>query len=287
MKEVLRFIKQTNQEVNKSMGNEQDFSAEKQSLKDKLMAIILLETAKDYKEMDSDLVTECVDFLMELEEKQRLTKAEIKKKVDEIPFHGKITAIGSHVKKKIRTKRIIVVAAVLAILLAIFSILVVSFTNAEDSLIDRFARYIVGDMKPGERMEIENIELIKPNETKTFSSAEELVRYENIAILFPTWMPNDNKITECCYYSDDSCGKYYTLDSQDPECCIIIYTEMTIPEDVKAATPTKEIGKHNVYIIIENGYAQGDFEYNGYHYSVNTTTEEELVKIIENLKEIK
>lgn len=287
MKEVLRFIKQANQEVNKSMGNKQDFSAEKHSLKDKLMAIILLETSKPYKEMDSDLVTECVDFLMELEEKQRLTKAEIKKKVDEIPFHGKITAIGSHVKKKIRTKRIIVIAAVLAILLAIFSILVVSFTNTEDSLIDRFARYIVGDMNPGEQIEIGNIELIKPNETKTFSSAEELVRYENIAILFPTWMPNDNKITECCYYSDDSCGKYYILDSQDPECCIIIYTEMTIPEEAKASNTSKSVGEHTVYIISDNSYAQGDFEYHGYYYSVNAHTEEDVLKIIENLKEIR
>lgn len=40
-----------------------------QTLKDKLTAIILLETAKDYKDMDSDLVTECVDFLSELEGK--------------------------------------------------------------------------------------------------------------------------------------------------------------------------------------------------------------------------
>ena len=77
------------------MGNRQDFSAEKQSLKDKLMAIILLETSKDYKEMDSDLVTECVDFLMELKGKQKLTKSEIEQRVNEIPFKDKVTAIGS------------------------------------------------------------------------------------------------------------------------------------------------------------------------------------------------
>lgn len=38
-------------------------------LPDKLRAIILKETAKDYKDMDSDLVTECVDFLSKLEGK--------------------------------------------------------------------------------------------------------------------------------------------------------------------------------------------------------------------------
>lgn len=43
------------------------------TLTDKLRAIILKETAKDYKEMDSDLVTECVDFLSELEGRERTT----------------------------------------------------------------------------------------------------------------------------------------------------------------------------------------------------------------------
>lgn len=283
----MRFIEQTNQEVNKSMGIKQDFSAEKHSLKDKLMAIILLETSKPYKEMDSDLVTECVDFLMELEGKQKLTKVEIKQKVNEIPFKGKVTAIGSYAKKKIKAKRIFVVAAIFAVLLTIFSILVISFTNAEDSLVDRFANYFGEEAKPGERMEIENIELIKPNEVKSYSSVEALIRDENIAVLFPTWLPDNNQITKFEYIDEDLCGKYYILSSRDLDCSVTVFLEMAIPEDAKAATPTKEIGKHNVYIIIENGYAQGDFEYNGYHYSVSAHSEEDLIKIIENLKEIK
>lgn len=269
------------------MGNRQDFSTEKQSLKDKLMAIILLETSKDYKEMDSDLVTECVDFLMELEGKEKLTKVEIKQKVNEIPFKGKVTAISSYAKKKTKAKRIFVVAAIFAVLLTLFSILVISFTNAEDSLVDRFAYYFGGEAKPGERMEIENIELIKPNEVTSYSSVEALIRDENIAILFPTWLPDNNQITKFKYIDEDLCGKYYILSSENPEYCVNIYLDMMIPEEAKVSTSTKEIGKHIVYIFNENGYAQGDFEYNGYHYSVNTTTEEELVKIIENLKEIK
>ncbi len=269
------------------MGTKQDMNASKQTLKDKLMAIILLESSKPYKEMDSNLVTECVDFLMELEEKQRLTKAEIKKKVDEIPFHGKITAIGSKTKNKLRTKRIVVIAAVLAILLAVFSVLAVTFTNAEDSLIDRFAHYIVGDMKPGERIEIENIELIKPNETKTFSSIEELVRYENIAILFPTWLPENNRIITLQYFEEDLLGQRYILSPEDPEYAVSIYIEIKLPEDFKSTNPSKKVGEHTVYITYSEGFIQGDFEYNGYYYAVSAHTEEDVLKIIENLKEIK
>lgn len=46
---------------------------ENPTLTDKLRAIILKETAKDVKDMDSDLVTECVDFLTELEGRERTT----------------------------------------------------------------------------------------------------------------------------------------------------------------------------------------------------------------------
>ena len=129
------------------MGYNHDKTAENQTLKDKLMAIILLETAKDYKKMDSDLVTECVDFLVELEGKERLTKEEVEQRVNEIPFKGKVMAIGSYAKKKLKAKRIAVIAAVLAVLLAFFAIAAVSFTNAEDSLIDRFAHFINEEMK--------------------------------------------------------------------------------------------------------------------------------------------
>ncbi len=268
------------------MGNRQDFSAEKQSLKDKLMAIILLETSKDYKEMDSDLVTECVDFLMELEGKERLTKKEIEQRVSEIPFKGKVTAINSYAKKKIRAKRLVIIAAVLAVLLAIFSIVAISLVSAEDSLVDRYIKQIVEFMKGGDGLSFENIELIKDNESKTYSSAEELVRDEKIAILFPTWLPDNGRIVKCWYIDDVTSGSYYILQSESPKHGIDIYLEAKIKNEIKAENSMKKVGDFTVYIISKDGFVQGDFEYNGCCYSVSADTEEELLKIIENLKEI-
>lgn len=193
------------------MGNNQGMSNENLTLRDKLTAIILLETSKPYKEMDSDLVSECVEFLMDLEGTKRLTKAETEQRVNDIPFKGKVTAINKHIKKRIRAKRIIIVAAILAVLLAIFSIAAVSFTNAEDSLLDRFGEYIVEVMKGGEHKDFDNIELIKHDESKTFSSIEDFAEHENIEILFPTWLPENNKITEISYYSEDTLGEFYVL----------------------------------------------------------------------------
>lgn len=269
------------------MGNKQEMSNEKRTLRDKLTAIILLETSKPYKEMDSDLVSECVDFLMELEGTNRLTKAEIEQKINDIPFKGKVMAIGSYAKKKFKAKRIAVIAAVLAVLLAIFAIAAVSFTNAEDSLIDRFAHFINEEMNPGEHKNFDNIELIKHNESIFFSSVEEFAEHENIEILFPTWLPEENKITEIQYYFEDTTGEYYVLYCEDSLYSIAIEINKTISEEFKANNPSKKVEEHTVYIVCRGGIVQGHFEYNGCYYSVSAYTEEEVLKVIENFKEIK
>jgi len=54
--------------------------------KDKLLSIILLETEKHYKKMDTDLVIESVDFLLELEGIKTITDEERKRNIDKIPF---------------------------------------------------------------------------------------------------------------------------------------------------------------------------------------------------------
>ena len=268
------------------MGNEQDFSAEKQSLKDKLTAIILLETAKDHKEMDSDLVTECVDFLMELEGKEKLTKKEIEQRVSEIPFKGKVTAINSYAKKKIRAKRLAVIAAVLAVLLAIFSILAISYGRVEDGLIDRFAEYISEVISGGDRLTFNNIELIKSNKTKRYSSAEKLVKDEEISILFPTWLPENENITKCWYIENEIVGKHYIFHCENPQYSMYVYLEKSLTERTKSENPMKNIGNLNIYITRDEVSVQGIFEHNNHYYSVHADTEENLLKIIENLKEI-
>lgn len=55
-------------------------------LKDKLLSIILLETDKEYHNIDTDLVKESVDFLLELEGIKTITDEERKRNIDKIPF---------------------------------------------------------------------------------------------------------------------------------------------------------------------------------------------------------
>lgn len=266
------------------MGNRQDFSAERQSLKDKLMAIILLETSKDYKEMDSDLVTECVDFLMELEGKQKLTKSEIEQRVNEIPFKGKVTAIGSYAKKKIRAKRLAVIAAILAVIVALFGIIAVASGNTLDEIFRQIGNYIF-ELSDGSTMERDNITFVKPNETKTYSSIEELAKSEGIEILYPTWLPENEKIVKVWYLIEGE-KERYLLQSDNPLYSVVIRTNTSLSEDIQSSCRKKEIAGYAVYYEKNQQFVQANFTYKNQLYDIHSDTEDNLFKIIENLKEI-
>ncbi len=266
------------------MGNRQDFSAEKQSLKDKLMAIILLETSKDYKEMDSDLVTECVDFLMELEGKQRLTKSEIEQRVNAIPFKGKVTAISSYAKKRIRAKRLAIIAAILAVIVALFGIIAIAsgdfFDNFLGNMGNSFHEWIEsGPKKHG------NITLYKSDETKTYSSIEELAKSEEIEILYPSWLPENEKIIGIWHFVDDEADRYL-LQCDVPNHSIEVKIDYDLTESLKSNCTEKEIAGISVYYKKYPQFIQANFSYKDNRYIVKSDTEDNLFRIIENLKEI-
>lgn len=266
------------------MGNRQDFSAEKQSLKDKLMAIILLETSKDYKDMDSDLVTECVDFLMELEGKQKLTKAEIEQRVNEIPFKGKVTAIGSYTKKKLRAKRLAVIAAVLAFIIALFGIIAI----ASGDTVSEFFRQMgnsIHQLLDGTPKEYGDITLYKSDETKIYSSIEELAKSEEIEILYPTWLPENEKIVNVWHLVEGE-SERYLLQCDVPTHSIEIKINYDLTENLKSNCTEKEIAGFLVYYEKTPRHIQANFIYKNNRYAVKSNTEDNLFKIIENLKEI-
>ena len=266
------------------MENEHNMNAERQSLKDKLMAIILLETSKDYKEMDSDLVTECVDFLMELEGKQRLTKAEIEQRVNEIPFKGKVTAIGSYTKKRLSAKRLAVIAAILAVITALFGIIAIASGRDSSELLRRLG-YAVIEMFGGETAEYGNITLNKSNETKNYNSIEELLKDEKIEILYPTWLPENEKIITVMYLDVEQ-SEIYVFKSNYDKYGVSVTINGTINDDIKADCFIREFNGYTVYYSKKESYTQAIFEYKNNLYNIKSDTEENLFKTIESLEEI-
>ena len=266
------------------MGNEQEMAAAKQSLKDKLMAIILIETSKDYREMDSDLVTECVDFLMELEGKQRLSKKEIEQRVKAIPFKGKATAINSYAKKKIRAKRLAVIAAILAVIIALFGVIAVGSGDFYERFLRNMGNSIHEWLESGPK-EHGDITLYKSDVTKTYSSIEELAESEGIEILYPTWLPENEKIISVWHLVEGE-SEVYLLQCDVPNHTIEIKCNTELHEDYILNCTEKEIAGFWVYCKETPQFIQANFIYKNNLYAVQSDTEDNLFRIIENLKEI-
>lgn len=266
------------------MGNNHDKTAENQTLKDKLMAIILLETSKDYKKMDSDLVTECVDFLMELEEIERLTKEEIEQRVNEIPFIGKVTALNSYAKKKLRAKRIAIIAAVLAVLITLFGILAIGSGDTVTEFFRKVGDSISEILNDGPK-EHSGITFYKYDKKIEYSSLEDFKESEGVDILYPTWLPEDEKIIEIRYLIAGK-TELYTLRSNEPEHSIEVEVDTELAEDYKLNCTEKAVDSFTVYYEKTPKYMQAKFVYENNLYCVKTDTEDNLFRIIENLKEI-
>lgn len=266
------------------MGNKQDMNASKQTLKDKLMAIILLETSKDYKEMDSDLVSECVDFLMELEGKQKLTKSEIEQRVSKIPFKGKVTAMGSYARKKLRAKRFAVAAAVLAFIFALFTIFTFATGNNPIDLLRQMGHAII-EMIDGETVDVSGVTIYAPHKTKEYDSIETLLKEEEIDILYPTWLPENEEIVSVLYLFDKQ-AESFILQCNNVAYNVIVELNSTIKDRTKINCTEKQIDNFVIYYFVEGSSAQAFLEYNNNLYKIHSYTTEDLFKIIENLKEI-
>ena len=267
------------------MENKHGKTAENQSLKDKLMAIILLETSKDYKKMDSDLVTECVGFLMELEGKERLTKEEIEQRVNEIPFRGKVKALNSYAKKKLRAKRIAIIAAVLAVLITLFGMLAIGSGDAVTEFFRKVGDSISTLLDDGPK-EHSGITFYKYDEKIEYSSLKDFKESEGVDILYPTWLPEDEKIIEVSYLIAGE-TEIYLLNSNEPEHSISVDINTDLDEAVKLDCENKDIAGYLVYYKQKAEYIQANFVYEKNLYRVNADNEDDLFRIIENLKEIK
>ncbi len=266
------------------MESERDTATEKQTLKDKLMAIILLETAKDYKEMDSDLVTECVDFLMELEGKERLSRKEIEQRVNDIPFKGRVTAFSSYAKRRIRAKRLAIIAAVLAVLIALFGMFAIASGNTLDEIFREIGSYL-WEMPDGSSIEYNDITFIKADETKKYSSFEELAESEGIDILYPTWLPDNEKIVRILYINEDN-SERYLMHCNKREYSIDVDMGADLSENTKSNCLKKEIAGYLVYYEKTTRFVQANFIYKNNSYLISSDTEDNLFRIIENLKEM-
>ena len=137
----------------------------------------------------------------------------------------------------------------------------------------------------GSSMNYGDITVIKPNGTKTYPSIEKLVESEGLNILYPSWLPENEKIVKIRYMIDSK-SEEYTLQSSNPLHSIEIKTNDDLSENLKSNCTEKEIAGFKVYYEETPNFIQANFVYKNNVYRVHANTEDNLFKIIENLKVI-
>lgn len=265
------------------MGNSNDYIHGYQSLKDKLLAIILLETSKPFKEIDCNLVDECIDFLMEIEGRKRLSEKEIIQRIGEIPFKDNILKFNETARRKVTAKRIAIVAAIMAIIIAIIGVMSIASEDIFGDLLARFGKPFVEHLD-SEAVKYGGIVMYNADETRDYDTIEELLKAEKIDMLYPSWLPEGVEVDHI-RFAVESNEKEYSINCNNYAYSIKMYPQKQLDEEAKTNT-CKEIKGFDVFYFSENGVTQCNFIYKNNLYSVIADSIDNLFKIIENLKEI-
>ena len=266
-----------------NMGISNDYIHGYQSLKDKLLAIILLETSKPFKEIDCNLVDECIDFLMEIEGRKRLSEKEIEQRIGKIPFKDNILKFNETARRKVTAKRIAIVAAIMAIIIAIIGVMSIASEDIFGDLLAKFGKPFVEQLDT-EAVKYGGVVMYNADETRDYDTIEELLKAEKIDMLYPSWLPEGVEI-EFIRYVIEIEEPEYSINFNNPVHSVKMYPRKKLHEEARTNFCT-EINGMKIYYFSKNDVTQGDFIYKNNQYTVTTDTLDNLFKIIENLKEI-
>ncbi len=262
--------------------------------KEKLIAYLSLirdqETEKPLDEADNDLIKACVELLLELQGKEvTLSTEDIEELVRKIPFADTemIKTVNAKGKvRKFKKKKILLIAAVIAILVAILSIVSIAFEwNIFDSIRDKFGSLLnspIGVEQTENGITFENL-----GEIKRYENVEQVIENEDLDILLPPKLPNGLEIDLIKVYNIDGLNEtFISFNNENLSCSIKHNTD--IPIDV-LNNYNEEIKVDNLHCYIFNlddvDIVQVYFVHNGNCYKYTYNDKQVLLEIIENLEE--
>lgn len=250
------------------------------------------EASKPLGEMNPEAVDAYVKVLLRLQDKHiELSSEFINEQVRKI-FHPediKHTAPETvkATKKHVNKKMVWLIAACIALLVALFSIVSTATEwDFVDFLTEKFGSAHSTPIE--ESQDFNGITVINHGKSSTYTSVEEALKIGKIDILYPSHNSDGIKVTGILFNQKDECKEMsYVFD--EPNLFSNIYFNTCIPEPKKQeATEIREINLITCYIceMQDISTTQITFEYKGNTYMFSHTDKETLIEIIENLKEI-
>ncbi len=262
-----------------------------------LRATIYIELNKPVSERDPDLIDECVDYLMELENYADLTATQISTAKESFmqSVKNKYPEKNEAKAKKFSLKPLLIAACVI-ISLFIATISTAALVSDIDSIVLQFIRDKITELRGGEAVEYMGSEIIKYPEApeEQILSLEEFLN-QNHSVLYPAELSSDIHVTEViCGKLFDSKNKCYTeydeiiyVTSDINAVSVNAVNDPGLKENILSNSTLKSeiVNGFDCYISIEPGVAQANIIHNGYIYTINTTNYEGIIEIINGLKE--
>lgn len=198
-------------------------------------------------------------------------------KKETAPVDVPVKALSRAVKRRSISKKIWIVAAAIALLASMATITSSAFGF---NIFEYFKEVI--SLSAGEKVDKGTITLINRGEAKEYSSIEELLKQENINILYPNVLPDGVEI-ETVRISEDLEGECIRILTNDPSVNIAVYTAIPLRDDTFEDCEVVEIKSVTFYVRknLNSAYCY----HNNCYYSFQTNSYESIILIIENLKE--
>ena len=253
-----------------------------------------LEAEKPVEEMDVSLVMACVELILELRgETVNFTPEEVEEKVRKIPFVEETTTLNTPPKSvkgrstKVKSRKILLIAAIISILIAIFAVSSIAFDwNIFDELKNRFGT--VADAPVNEEVDVGQITVTSHGERKIYDNIEVALEKEKFLILYPSKLPKNLKLNEIVLQQFDLKDKLVFSFNNKVFTYTVVLSE-NLPNEVLTDDNVEIVKINNIkcYVINKTDFdvVQIYFEYNNNLYLLNYNNEQDLIEVIENLKE--
>ncbi len=253
-----------------------------------------LEAEKPVEEMDVSLIRACVELILELRgETVNFTPEEVEEKVRKIPFVEETTTLNTPPKSvkgrstKVKSRKILLIAAIISILIAIFAVSSIAFDwNIFDELKNRFGT--VADTPVNEEVDVGGITVISRGEYHAYKTLEDVFNDKSINILFAEKFPDDIHIEQIIFDTIDSKEKIVFSFNNENFTYTVILNEK-LPNGILSDNNVEilKINEIDCYVITKSDMkiVQIYFEYYNNLYQLIYDNKQDLIEVIENLKE--
>ncbi|MBO5857915.1 MAG: hypothetical protein J6Q87_06665, partial [Clostridia bacterium] len=139
-----------------------------------------------------------------------------------------------------------------------------------------------------EEIVVDGVTVVMNGEYRDYTDIESALRSENISILYPQSLPNEIHIKKLMYYNENNINKLSIITTKDTLTIEVVF-DSNMPKEIYDTTVFSEkINSLECYIIDmpDIKYTQIYFECKDKWYVFSGDKKQELVEIIENLKEL-